>query len=379
MLRRRTMLAALAAGAGGAVVTGLSVHSSPARGRAMRMRGADLSSLAQVERAGRTFTDGGRERPVEVIMADHGATHARLRLWVSPPVGTSDLPSVLGLAARAAAAGLKVFLDVHYSDTWADPSHQTTPAAWQGQSLDALSDTVRGYTRSVIEAFARQGTTVDVIQIGNEVTNGMLWPIGQVYSAGQQQWSPFTQLLSAGMDGVHAAGGVRETVVHIDAGGNNAVCRHFFDQLQSARVGFDTLALSYYPFWNGSLNLLSANMHDLAQRYGKDVVVAETAYPWTLSSPGIASDMLSTREQLPDVGAFPPDPTGQRAYYESLRSVMADTPDGHGAGFMVWEPAWPAGVELAVGAGNPYDNLGLFDSNDATLPAIDCVRPLPAR
>jgi arabinogalactan endo-1,4-beta-galactosidase len=351
-------------------------RASSAAPRALRVRGADLSSLPALERAGARFSDAGRTEPVEKILAAHGATHARLRLWVNPVPGTSDLPSVLALATRAAAAGLKIQLALHYSDTWADPRNQATPAAWQGQRPDALAATVRSYTSSVVRAFAQQGTPIDVIQIGNEITYGMLWPVGQVYGGAGENWEPFTRLLRAAISGVQDAGGVREIVLHIDPGGDSSKCRYFYDHMAAAGVVFDTIGLSYYPFWNGSLRTLSDNLNDLALRYGKDVLVAETAYPWTLQDGKGTSLLVSQSRQLPDNGSCPANPTGQYAYYERLRSALAAVPNAHGAGFMIWEAAWLPGVPLAESTTNPYVNLGLFSWKGEGLPAIASVRPL---
>jgi arabinogalactan endo-1,4-beta-galactosidase len=158
----------------------------------MRVRGADLSFLPRQEQAGTLFSDGGPSMPPEQILAVRGATHVRLRLWVNPPSGTSDLPAVLLMAKRAVAAGLKVAVSVHYSDAWADPRNQATPTVWAGQGLGALRRSVHEYTAVVVREFALQGCPVDVLQIGNEVTNGMLWPVGQIYlggrSAGSRSW-----------------------------------------------------------------------------------------------------------------------------------------------------------------------------------------------
>ena len=144
----------------------------PAR-KALRIRGADLSFTLQEYAAGKHFSDGGRVRPVEEILARHGATWSRLRLWVDPPAGYSNLRTTIAMARRARRAGLKILLDLHYSDFWADPGHQTTPAAWAGQDLPTLAATVRTYTRKTLRQFADAGVPVDMVQIGNEITAGM--------------------------------------------------------------------------------------------------------------------------------------------------------------------------------------------------------------
>ena len=385
-LTRRGLLSALPLAAGAALVATASPAAAATtaaagadRGRrgALSIRGADLSFTRQLEAAGVRYSDRGRVRPVEQILRSHGANWVRLRTWVNPPAGYSDLGSTIELARRAKRAGMQVLLDLHYSDFWADPAHQTTPAAWAGQDLTALAATVRCYTRDTITALERAGARVDMVQVGNEVTAGMLWPLGQVYTSAGTDWTGFTTLLAAGTAGVRdaSARGARIPVmVHIDRGGDNGGTRWFFDHVLAAGIDPDVIGLSYYPFWHGSLDDLRANLVDTAQRYGRDVVVVETAYPWTMSDGDSLENLIDDISELPDAETFPPSPQGQAAYFEALRQVLADVPDGRGAGFFAWEPEWVPGVGWAPGQGNPNDNLTMFDTSGAALPALDAFR-----
>ncbi len=140
--------------------------------------GHDISTLQQEESVGKTFSDHGRVQPLEKILVNHGATYIRERLWVNPPAPFNDLPHILTMAKRAKAAGLRFLLDIHYADFWADPSKQPIPASWQDHSLAGLTKTVYDYTKHVISSLVAQGTPPDMVQTGNEITNGMLWPIG---------------------------------------------------------------------------------------------------------------------------------------------------------------------------------------------------------
>jgi Glycosyl hydrolase family 53/F5/8 type C domain len=160
-------------------------------------RGADLSFQQQEQAAGARFTDNGVPSSPLAILDHHGANYVRLRLWVDPPAGYSDLASDLRMARQITAAGDKLYLDIHYSDFWADPQHQDIPAAWQGQDLSQLTATVGSYTRRVIGAFANQGTPVDMVSIGNEIRNGILWPVGQVDWTADTGWDNLTTLLKA--------------------------------------------------------------------------------------------------------------------------------------------------------------------------------------
>src|SRR5262245_11469434 len=180
--RRHLFLTApLAAAASSPFVTAAPAAASALRWP-LRLRGADISFTLQEEAAGVRYRDHGAVRPIETLLARRGANAVRLRVWTAPPAGYSDLGAALTLARRARRAGLKVLLDLHYSDCWADPAHQITPAAWPSLDLDTLSSTVRVYTRDAVRQFAEAGAPVDIVQIGNEVTGGMLWPLGQVYA-----------------------------------------------------------------------------------------------------------------------------------------------------------------------------------------------------
>ncbi len=337
--------------------------------------GHDLSTLQQEEEAGRSYSDGGRVQPLETIVKTHGATHVRLRLWVDPPMPYNDLPHVLSMAKRIKSAGLKLLLDIHYSDFWADAGNQTTPQRWQGQDLATLAQTVHDYTSSVLAALAAQGTPPSIVQIGNEITTGMLWPQGKIYVDSSQRWEEFTTLLQAGIAGAKAgssAGSMPLIMVHIDRGGDNPGSIYFYDHILAKGVAFDLIGLSFYPWWHGPPAALGANLHDLASRYHKDLVVVETAYPWTVANgdkyPNIvdASTYLYTSRK--------PSPKNQTAYLHQLLGYLRKTPGGHGLGLVYWEPGWIPGVGWKPGAGNAWDNLTLFDFHGKSLPSIDAFR-----
>jgi len=340
-----------------------------------RVRGADLSFTLQLEAAGARWRRHGRTAPVERIMRQAGVNWMRIRVWVDPPTGYSTLQSAVSLARRAKRAGMKVLLDLHYSDFWADPAHQTTPAAWAAQDLHQLARTVKRYTRHALETLSRAGAPADMVQIGNEITSGMLWPLGKLYDgSADQNWPAFTTLLRAGVAGARTArvrGHRPEVMVHIDRGGDNGGSRWFYDHILDHDVDFDVIGLSYYPFWHGPLQALQDNLIDLANRYDKDLIVVETAYPWTLENGDGLENILDTLDELPDADIWPPTPKGQLAYFTALRGVFGKVPGGHGLGFMAWEPEWIPGVGWTPGEGNPNDNLTLFDFNGNSLPAME--------
>jgi arabinogalactan endo-1,4-beta-galactosidase len=382
VLSRRRLLSTLSLLATTAVIgssdTG-PIADLPQGHAAPVLRGADLSSTLLEETAGRIYYDQGQQAPVERLLAARGANVVRLRVWVDPPAGVSDLASALVLARRAHEVGLAILLDLHYSSTWADTTHQSPPSAWAGQNLTTLTETVRRYTRDTVQAFALQGTPLALIQIGNEVTNGMLWPLGQIYdNVGNESWDGFAALLAAGIQGANdGASGPLRTLVHIDRSCDNGGARYFYDHIIDAVPWFDVLALSYYPFWNGSITALRDNLVDLAPRYQKDVLLVETAYPWTLPSPGAPVCYVTSADQLPDATLFPATPTGQASYYGAVRSVIAGLPAARGLGFLAWEPAWLPGPSWGQDVEAMYRNLTMFDGSGVGLPSLAAFQPDP--
>jgi arabinogalactan endo-1,4-beta-galactosidase len=342
-----------------------------------RAIGHDLSFAVQEAAVGNTYQDRGAPGLPEEILADHGGNFVRLRLWVAPPGGYSNLESVLAMARRAHAAGMRLLLDFHYSDFWADPQTQNTPAAWQGQDLPTLAQTVRTYTRDVLAALRAQGTPADMVQIGNEIRNGMLWPLGRLDWDAGTGWQNLGTLLRAGVAGAaDAPGPTPAIVIHFDQGGDNGFSRAFFDNVVAQQVPFDVIGLSYYPFWHGTITQLRANMNDLAARYDRDVMIVETQYGWTLDNGDSLGNFLWQDSQV--IPGYPVDPGGQLAFVSDLLSALAAVPGGRGAGIFYWQPEWIPGVGWTPGEGTPNDNLTLFDFGGAALPAVQATDPLLA-
>ncbi|MEQ7125789.1 glycosyl hydrolase 53 family protein [Actinopolymorpha sp. B11F2] len=378
--RRFLLASAVTAPAVGALGVPVA-HAHGGMGRALSVRGADIGFTLQEEAIGNQLRDPrGKVRPIEKILEGQGATHVRLRVWTNPPAGYSTLDSALELGRRAHRADLKILLNLHYSDFWADPGKQPTPEAWQGQDLPTLADTVRRYTAHAVAAFAAQGSPVDMVQIGNEVTSGMLHPIGELYPTDgrPQQWEAFTTLLKAGATGARqGAHRVRQPkiMLHIDRGGDNGGSVWFFDHMLEFEVPFDLIGESYYPIWHGSLADLQANLGDLAPRYDKDIVVVETAYPWTADNGDDLPNFYPSAEPLPDEDTYPATPQGQAAFFDALREILLGVPGGHRLGFFDWEPGWLPGVGWEPGAGTPNDNLTMWDFSGQALPSLRAFRP----
>ena len=250
------------------VVVGASLHAAQ---RSEFLTGGDISMLTRIEKLGGVFRDNGKRRDFLEIFKASGGNCFRLRLFATPNgknAVINDLPYTLALAKRIKAAGCKLLLNFHYSDTWADPGHQTKPAAWAKLPFDQLEKKVEEYTASVIAKFKLANALPDIVQIGNEITPGMLWPDGKNNS--KAQWDRLAQLLHAGIRGVQTSAGKARKVqimIHIASGGNWPKTKWFFDNLIARKVQFDIIGLSYYPWWHGTLDDLKANLRQTAQTY----------------------------------------------------------------------------------------------------------------
>jgi arabinogalactan endo-1,4-beta-galactosidase len=345
--------------------------------------GTDLSFTPQELAAGARFSYHGQQQSPVTIMKENGANYVRMRLWVNPPPGYSDLASDLALARSVHAAGMKIYLDIMYSDFWADPQHQDIPAAWQGQDLAQLTTTVQSYTQQVISAFARQGTPADLVSIGNEIRNGILWPIGQVNDPSvPADYDNLATLLKAGVAGARAgnpAGHRLLIMMHYDQGGNNGLSQAFFQNLSAEGVPFDVIGLSYYPFFHGTISAMRQNVDALATQFHKPIVIAETQYPWTLAngnSPiGDSTGNFVWQPSQLSTG-YPASPGGQLSFVTDELSILAQVPGGLGAGLFYWAPDWIPGVpwEPGTGVGTPNANLTLFNSQGVALPSIGIFR-----
>jgi arabinogalactan endo-1,4-beta-galactosidase len=341
--------------------------------------GADLSFTPQELAAGATFSDEGKPGTPVTIMRAAGANYVRMRLWVDPPPGYSDLASDLALARQVSAAGMKIYLDIMYSDFWADPTKQNIPAAWAGEDLDQLTATVTSYTRQVISAFAQQGTPVDLVSIGNEIRNGILWPVGEINCTDCGGWANLAQLLKAGVAGAEAGnppGHKLLIMMHYDQGGSFALSSAFYSELESYGVPFDVIGLSYYPVLDEpSISGLRANVDGLATEFGKPIVIAETQYPWTLAngnSPlGDSTGDFAWEPSQIEPG-YPATPGGQLSFVTDELSILAAAPDGLGAGLFYWAPDWIPGVpwEPGAGIGSPNVNMTLFNFDGQALPSV---------
>jgi arabinogalactan endo-1,4-beta-galactosidase len=288
--------------------------------------GADLSFLKQAEDNGFIFKENGQPKPGLQIFKDHGYNWIRLRLFHTPTTLPNNLEYTISLAKQAKKLGFKFLLDYHYSDSWADPGHQPTPKAWEGKSHNDLVQAVFEYTKTTMIAFRDSGVLPDMVQVGNEITAGMLWPDGKL----PENWNNFAELVKAGIDGVYAGSGNNphpKIMIHTDQGGNKSKTKYFYDKLNSYKIDFDIIGLSYYPWWHGSLLDLRENLNFIANEYKKDIILVEVAYNWRPA------------EYKTKSGPFEESPEGQKEFLEEVNRIVMNTPDSRGIGIFWWEPA----------------------------------------
>ncbi len=243
-----------------------------------RMIGADISFLPELEAQGRKFLEKGEETDALKLLKSHGFNYIRLRIFVSPEnkngyapgKGYCGLGYTLSMARRIRDAGMKLLLDFHYSDYWADPQQQNKPQAWANLDFKLLKDSLRIYTSKVLLALKKQGTMPAMVQIGNEINHGILWPDGHISRPDQ-----LAELLKAGVDGVKTVDPGVPVMMHIALGGQNDESVFWLDNMIARGVQFDIIGLSYYPRWHGTLDDLSNNLNDLRKRYNKPLNIVE--------------------------------------------------------------------------------------------------------
>lgn len=331
--------------------------------------GADISSLMKSEDFGGVYRDAdGTEGDALQILKDHGLNYARLRVFVDPADGYHGQEELLKMAARLKSYDIKLLVDFHYSDNWADPGKQIKPAAWEDYDFEALVEAVYQHTFDVCNSLVEQGTPPDMIQIGNEINAGLLWPDGDY-----QHFDNMADLLKAGARAVKECSPDTLVMLHIAEGGDNELARWWFGNIIRRDVPFDLIGISYYPFWHGSLGQLQYNLNDIVERYDKDVVVVETAYAFTDQDKDGYPNIAESSMALP---GYPFTPDGQQAMLRDVMAIVRAVPDNRGLGVFYWDATWTGVIgngwdSTDPSSGNAWENQALFDYNDRVLPALD--------
>ena len=307
--------------------------------------GADVGWLSQMEATGYQFYDAdGSKKDCLQLLKDRGINTIRLRVWVNPSndkvSGHCSPAETVTMAVRAQKLGMRIMIDFHYSDTWADPGKQAKPAAWANHSFTELLNDVYKHTFDVLTSLKTAGVTPEWVQVGNEIPDGMLWPEGKSANFGQ-----LAQLLNKGYEATKAINPAIKVIVHLDKGNDNGRFRWFFDNAKANNVKYDVIGMSYYPYWLESdykvtIADLQNNLNDMVSRYGKEVMVVEVGGDYTLEQ--------NTHDMIAAV----------------IKAVKA-VPNNKGLGVIYWEPegakSW-SGYQLSAwrADGKPSKALDAF-------------------
>ena len=347
------------------------------------IKGADVSIMPELERNGTKFYDNGIEQDGLTILKNHGVNWIRVRIWNNPYVvgpegvggGNTDEAKAIEMAKRAKALGMKVLVDFHYSDFWVDPGQQKKPDAWKNDSGDKLVDDVYAYTAKVMQDFNAQGVTPDMVQVGNELNNGMLWPEAQLTEDNPNGYKFLAKLLNAGLQAVHDndKDNKVKTMIHL-AGVDVNLYHTFFDNLivKNKVNDFDIIGMSFYPFWHGTMDDLKNTMNDVSAKYNKDVIAVETAFGYTLEDADFEKNNFGTNEEK--VGGYKATVQGQATGLRDVMATVASVNDNRGLGIFYWAPDWVINEKVgwkSNGGGNGWDNLTLFDTKGNALESMD--------
>jgi len=330
-LNRREFISASAVTAALAL---LPMNSAQAKIRRLK-NGIDISWLPDVEAAGgKFFTSTGSVIDPIRLMKMSGISVGRIRVWVNPEAANGSINRAIKLAKRLKQQGIAICIDFHFSDTWADPAHQSIPATWSSESLTQLKTELSEYISSALYKFRAAKVTPQWVQLGNEISNGFLWPLGKIDSSSPDQWRNFVSLYKSATKALRKASPKTQSILHLDCGGDSGKLQWWFAMAeQYGLTDYDVVGLSYYSQWHGSLTNLRAGLSTALELTGKPVLIAETAYPWTVRRFG--SDVLDVEKS--GLANLPLTEVGQANYVKHLQSLMRSLPNNSGLGVWWWE------------------------------------------
>lgn len=304
-------------------------------------KGADVSWITQMEAEGRKFyNSAGVQMEAMALLKSLGMNTIRLRVWVNPANGWNNQADVVAKAIRAKNLGMRVMIDFHYSDSWADPGQQTKPAAWSALDFTSLKTAVGEHTKTVLNALKTNSVIPEWVAVGNETNDGMLWPDGKA----SVNMANFAQLINAGYDAVKEIFPQAKVIVHTSNGYNNDLFRWMYDGLKNNGAKYDVIGMSLYPSpsdWSTLTAQCLTNMNDMVSRYGKEVMVVEVGMSWD-------------------------QPAASKAFLEDIIDKVKAVPNNKGLGVLYWEP-------------QAYNNwqgytLGAFDNSGKPTSALDAFK-----
>ena len=333
--------------------------------------GMDVSSLIAEAQSGVRYYDfDGQEKDLLQILAESGVTHIRVRVWNDPydaqgrgyGGGNCDIENALQIGQRATQYGMKLIVDFHYSDFWADPGKQMVPKAWEGMDIETKTAALYDYTRESLQLLRDGGVDVGMVQVGNETNNGM---------AGETDWDKILPLMAAGSRAVREVYPEALVAVHFTEPQNNGNYRYFADILAQGGLDYDVFGSSYYPFWHGTRENLIKVLTEINQDYGKYVMVMETSWPYTPEDTDFSGNSINADSSV--ARDYPFSPQGQADEVRDVIAAVALVPGGIGVCY--WEGAWitvPGGSWEAnsalweqYGSGWASSFAAEYDPNDA--------------
>jgi arabinogalactan endo-1,4-beta-galactosidase len=362
--------------------------------------GADVSSLKKSEDLGGVYlTSFGKPGDALDILKNHGLNWIRLRVFVNPADGYHGTAELLTMAKRAQKLGLKVLVDFHFSDFWADPGKQWLPEAWATNpplTFAQLQGTYVDYIKGVMNALKAQHTPPAMVQLGNEIQSGMLWDYAASWTGQScaddgfghnpttytcinhtENFDNLASLLTVGSNAVKSIFPSTRIMLQLADGGSNGTYQWWFGNITARNVPFDVIGVSYYEYWHGPLTALQYNLNDITSRYNKDAIVVETAYPFTVAPGDSTPNSVDTPLLIP---GYPATPAGQAANFRDIMSIIRAVPNGRGLGVFYWDATWTAvngngWSPRDPSSGNAWENQALFDYSNKPLPAMNDFRP----
>ena len=359
--------------------------------------GVDVSSYLEELDAGAKYYDGGREiDPLDAFIAN-GVDRMRIRVWNDPRGedgsaylgGTNDMAAYVRLARLARSKGFRILMDFHYSDFWADPGKQMIPKAWRGMDAEEMAEALYSFTRECLETAVAEGVAPEMVQVGNEITNGMLWPVGRLESPDGKRgnYDNFCRFVAAGCRAVREVLPDAKIILHLERSNDKAVYQEFFSEMESCGIDYDIIGASYYPYWHGTPTELFDNL-GACRRFGKEIMVVELGYGFTMEGYRLHGEenrlvIDAERAYVPGLTErYPLTPEGQRDY---IRDFMLLARSEGIDGIFYWEPIWLPGEgicwaseagqayihEEGKSTSNEWANQCLFDYEGNKLPAFD--------
>ena len=366
--------------------------------------GIDASTQKEVdEKSPHYFYNGKEVEPFSFLHNHNGVKSMRLRLWLDPydengrPYGggTVDFRAWLELAKRAKKAGYDILLDFHYSDFWCDPGKQFIPKAWRGLDAKQVAEKVYEYTKKTLLDIGKEGIEVPYIQIGNEITNGMLWPLGKLGERGadglRSNYDNLALFLRSGVKAAREVLPEAKLIIHLEKSYDVPLHQEFFEQIIKRGVDFDIIGLSYYPYWHGTFPMFFANVDNLRDKFAKPVWIVETGYGFTMEpflANGNYGDNLISEKFFTQQNVFRPYPLTKEGQKDFIVNLLRKAKE-HGVGAIYyWEPFWlplpglcwasEEGEAFTGETGKPthneWANQCLFDYEGNATPGLDAYK-----